>query len=116
MPPKTTETVFGWYLTIGFSPSYTLFIDPKNSVKTIYERRGKTPLERRVTIDGVLYINTVVADPAEQRIIDRSLKPFLKENQSGIDVRIQFDGEIFEILEHPASHENNVIFRGSGSF
>jgi hypothetical protein len=114
--PPATEPAFGWYLTAGSSPSYTLFIDPEKSAKIIYGRKGKLPHERGITIACTLYINPTAKTSLEQRIIEQSIGPFIKDNQTGIKVRIYFDGENFEIQEYPSDHDNKVIFRGKAAF
>jgi hypothetical protein len=115
-PQQTGQQVFGWYLAIGQSSSYTLFIDPKKSVRTIYKRKGSSPHERAIIIDCTLYINPAAGTGPEQTIVEQSLAPFIRMNHSGIDVRITFDGEEFEIREHPKSHSNATIFRGKAMF
>jgi hypothetical protein len=116
VPPQGEEQIFGWYLAAGQSSSYTLFIDPQKSAKAIYRRKGKSPQERAITIDCTLYVNPAAGTGPEQTIVEKSLEPFIKENHSGIDVRITFDGEEFEIREYPKSHTNSVIFRGKAVF
>jgi hypothetical protein len=116
VPPQGEEQVFGWYLAIGQSSSYTLFIDPKKSAETIYKRKGSSPQERTVSIDCTLYINPAAGTGPEQTIVEQSLVPFIQMDHSGIDVRITFDGEEFEIREYPKSHSNATIFRGKAVF
>jgi hypothetical protein len=115
-PLDSESPAFGWYLTVGQSPSFTLFIDLKKSAKTIYQRRGKTPTERPVSIECTLYINPSAKTPLEQDVIRKSLTPFIQENSRGIDARIVFNGEDFEIREYPYVHSNRVIFRGKAVF
>jgi hypothetical protein len=109
-PPQDEQSVFGWSLAAG--PSYTLFIDPQNSLKTIYRREGKTPQERALTLDCVIYAHSAGKLSAEENAIARYLESFVSENRSSIKARIIFDGENFEIREHPAVNTNRVIFRG----
>jgi hypothetical protein len=115
-PLKTDEQRFGWHLTFGSPPSFTLFIDPRKSVKTIYERKGKTPRDRPLTIDCTFYINSTVKTGWGQPVVERSFAPFFKENYRGIEGRIIFDGENFEIREYPSLHSNKIIFRGKAVF
>lgn len=110
--PETAEPAFGWYLAAGASPSHTLFIDPGQSARTIYKRRGKSPAEQPLVIDCTLYINPASFTGPEKTIVEQSLKPFVFPNQEGIKARIIFDGENFEIQEYPAAHSNKTIFRG----
>ncbi|MDR1143960.1 MAG: hypothetical protein LBK77_07065, partial [Spirochaetaceae bacterium] len=99
--PGTNSELLGWYLSIGESESYTLFVDPRNSPGALYKRKGKTPQERAVTIDCVIYIPLLVQTASEQTVIEQSLKPFVKTSSGGIRAKIIFDGEKFEIREYP---------------
>jgi hypothetical protein len=108
---------FGWYFSIGENAadettSFALFLDPRKSAKTIYARSGKTPAERKVRLDCTLYANPAVTTALERSIVERCVRPFIRADREGIDVRISFDGDIFEIREHPAAHGNTLIFRG----
>jgi hypothetical protein len=111
-PVDNKTQAFGWYLTVGESPSFTIFIDPQKSAKAIYRRKGKTPAERPVSIGCTLHINPVVKTHLEQDIIEKSLAPFIREDHSGIDARILFNGEDFEIREYTEDGGNRAIFRG----
>jgi hypothetical protein len=113
VPPQSEYALFGWHLAV--SPTYTLLIDPQNSLKTIYRRKGKPPDERALTLDCVLYVNLLGQTDTEKNIIKQSLTPFANENRNSIKVRITFDGENFEMREYPAIHPNNVIFRGTAA-
>jgi hypothetical protein len=110
VPPQNEQSVFGWYFAAG--PSYTLFIDPQKSLRTIYRRKGKTPQERAITLDCVIYPDSTGKPSVEKNIIAQCLEPFAAENRNSIKAQIMFDGENFEIREYPAVHNNNVIFRG----
>ncbi|MDR0451351.1 MAG: hypothetical protein LBH26_08820 [Treponema sp.] len=115
-PLKTGKQQFGWYLTLGSSPSYTLFIDPQKSLKTIYKRKGETPRERPLSIACTLYLSPAIKTDREFTVVQKSLAPFAKESHLGIQGRIVFDGEIFEIQEYPGTRSNNTIFRGKAVF
>ncbi|MDR1636930.1 MAG: hypothetical protein LBR93_06295 [Treponema sp.] len=116
-PLETGNHAFGWNLTAGPSPSFTLFIDPEKSAKTIYARKGKSPGELPLTIDCVVYINsTVKAGGFEQTAVEWSFAPFTRESSRGIGARLTFDGEYFEIQEHPPIHSNKTIFRGKAVY
>jgi hypothetical protein len=111
--------LFGWYFSIGASVSsartdnsFSIFIDPLKSAKAIYSRNGKTPEEKTVQLDGILYVNPGTNSPIEQEIIDCIVEPFINETNRGIKVRIRFDGRTLEIREYPASHSNSFTFRG----
>jgi hypothetical protein len=91
---------------------FSIFIDPLKSPRRIYSRKGKSPEEKTVHLDGILYTNPGANSPIEQEIIDRMLKPFINETSRGINVRIRFDGHTLEIREYPASYSNSLIFRG----
>jgi hypothetical protein len=119
VPSGREPELFGWYFSIGDSfssagvdKSFSLFIDPLKSPGRIYSRNGKTPEEKTVQLDGILYINPGTNSPVEQDIVDRMLKPFINENTQGIKVRIRFDGCILEIREYPENHSNSLLFRG----
>jgi hypothetical protein len=109
----------GWYFSIGETgasakadSSFSIFIDPRKSPAAIYSRNGKTPEEKTVLLYCTVYVNPGRNAPFEQEIIDRTLKPFIRENETGIEARISFDGRVFEIRQHPAQHGNALIFRG----
>jgi hypothetical protein len=126
------QDYFGWYFAIGefaigefaigeFASgdpgteddiSYAFFIDPRKSAKTIYSRGGKTPEQRTVQLDCTIYVNPGIKTAIGQNVADRSLKPFIMPGRNVINVRITFDGNIFEIREHPAAHAHTLIFRG----
>ncbi|MHB9291769.1 hypothetical protein Holit_00852 [Hollandina sp. SP2] len=119
VPSEKDPELFGWYFSIGESVSpagadkgFSIFIDPLKNPRTIYSRKGKTPEEKTVHLEGILYINPGANSPIEQEIIDHILKPFINETSRGIKVSIRFDGCTFEIREYPASHSNSPIFRG----
>jgi hypothetical protein len=118
---------FGWYLTIGESTlddsavdefpggvniSFSLFLDPRTSAKNIYSRSGKTPEQRTLRLDCTLYANPGITTVLERSIVDQYITPFVRADREGVDVRITFDGNTFEIREHPAAHGNTLIFRG----
>jgi hypothetical protein len=117
--PAAEPELLGWYLSIGETVSstsantgFSIFIDPLKSPLMIYSRNGKTPGEKRLQLDCVIYINPGMNSPVEQEIIDRMLKPFINEHDQGIEARIVFDGRTFEIQQHPARHGSSLIFRG----
>ncbi|MDR1949917.1 MAG: hypothetical protein LBQ38_11040, partial [Spirochaetaceae bacterium] len=117
--PRPESDLFGWYFTIGTpaSPAGTddvisLFIDPLKSAKTIYSRKGKTPMEQRLQLDCTLYLNPNINSP-EMELLGTWIRPSVEENAKSISVRISFDGRSFEIKEHPAHHSNTLIFSGS---
>jgi hypothetical protein len=108
---------FGWYFTCGESAagessSFLLFLDPRKSAKTIYSREGKTPAQRTVRLNCTLYTNPAISTALERDIVEKYLAPFVRADREGIDVRITFDGNTFEIREYPAAHANTLIFRG----
>jgi hypothetical protein len=105
--------LFGWYLSIGGSNSFTFFLDPKKSAAAIYSLQGKTPEQRRVKINCTLYVNPGRTSALERRIIENSIKAFNRIDQEGIDVSITWNGNIFEIRESPPRHGgNSLVFRG----
>jgi hypothetical protein len=117
--PGTEPELFGWYFSIGetvssarVDSSFSIFIDPLKSPRTIYSRNGKTPEERRLQFDCTIYFSPGINSPVEQEIIDHILKPFINMNDQGIEARIIFDGYTLEIRQHPAQHGNSLIFRG----
>jgi hypothetical protein len=118
VPSGEEPELFGWYFSIGESAasagadnSFSIFIDPLKSAGTIYSRKGKTPEEKTVQLDGVLYVKPGTNSPVEQDVIDRILNPFVNETDRGVKVRIRFDGEVFETREYPASHSSSLVFR-----
>jgi hypothetical protein len=117
--PETEDELWGWYLSIGETASsakdytgFSIFVDPRKSHRVIYSRNGKTPEEKKLQLDCTLYINPGVNTPVEWDIVDRMLKPLIKMNDQGIPARIIFDGNTFEIRQHPARYGNGLIFRG----
>jgi hypothetical protein len=104
----------GWYLSMGNNNSFALFIDPQKSAGTIYSRQGKTPEQKKLKINGALYVNPGRTNALEQSVIENSVKPFYRTDQEGIDVSITYDGKIFEIRESPPRHGSALIFRGQG--
>jgi hypothetical protein len=119
VPSGKEPELFGWYFYIGTSGSFagtdnrfSIFIDPVKSAGTIYSRKGKTPEEKTVQLDGVLYVNPGADSPVEREVIDRMLNPFMQETSRGISVRIKFDGRTFEIENHTAGHPGSRIFLG----
>jgi hypothetical protein len=105
--------LLGWYLSINGNASFALFLDPRKSAGTIYSRRGKTPEQRRVKINGTLYVNPGKTSVQEQNIIENSIGRFNRTDQQGIDIAITFDGGNFEMRESPPRHGDTLIFRGT---
>jgi hypothetical protein len=117
---------FGWYFTygeftVGANASFFIFLAPRKSAKTIYSRGessvevprgGKAPARRMVRLDCTLYANPGITTTIERNIVEQCITPFIRADREGIDVRIIFDGNTFEIREHPAAHANTLIFRG----
>jgi hypothetical protein len=113
LPGGTEEDIFGWRLGFGENTTYSLFIDPLDSAKTIYSRKDKTPDQRKLQLKCRLYANPGInTGGIEEEIIERCLKPFVLPIREGIEVMISFDGKTFEIREYPLVHVNPVIFRG----
>jgi hypothetical protein len=111
--------LFGWCFVAGESVSaaiadnsFSIFIDPLKNPRIIYSLNRKNPKEKRVQLDCTIYINPGANSPVEQEIIDRMLKPFINGSTRGIDARIIFDGNTFEIRQYPARHDNALIFSG----
>jgi hypothetical protein len=84
--------------------------------RAVYSRKGKTPGEKRLQLDCTIYINPGVNSPVEQDIIDRILKPFINMANKGIEARIIFDGQTFEIRQHPTQHGNSLIFKAENFY
>jgi hypothetical protein len=117
--PRTEPELLGWYFSIGETVSsaqadnsFSIFIDPLKSPRTVYLRNGKTPEEKQLQLDCAIYVNPGINSPVEQDIIDRMLKPFIKMTDQRIEARISFDGHTFEIRQHPPANSNSLIFRG----
>jgi hypothetical protein len=68
--------------------------------------------DRKLQIDCTLYANMKTRSGREQEILRECLGPIFMGTEQGVPVRISFDGQVFEIREHPARHTNVVIFRG----
>jgi len=112
IPPQSEKNVSGWFFAIGDSDNFSVFLESRNSAKTIYSRRGLSPQERRLQFDCKLFINKSADSAAERDIIERCLRPFISGASESINVRITFDGRILEIKEYPARRANTIIFRG----
>jgi hypothetical protein len=119
---ETEPEFFGWRLVIGESvsaamagDSFSIFIDPLKNPRAIYSLNTKDPKEKRVRLDCTLYINPGINSPVAQEIIDRILKPFIGVHDQGIEVRIIFDEDHFEIRQRRAQHSNSLIFRGKAA-
>jgi hypothetical protein len=113
---EADQGYFGWYLSVGETASFSLFLDPRKSAKTIYSRKGKTPRKKTVKLDCTLYANPAVNTAIEQDIIEHCLAPLIVPGREGIDVRIIFDGDTFEIWEYPAMRKDALIFRGQNQY
>ncbi|MDR1420295.1 MAG: hypothetical protein LBI86_07975 [Treponema sp.] len=103
---------FGWYLSLGEESPFFLFIDPRNSLKTIYSRGGRTPEQRAVRLDCTLHINPSLNDDLEREIAERCLVPLRRMDREGINARIVFDGNTFEIRTYPPAGSGALLFRG----
>jgi len=112
VPQQSEQNISGWFLAIGESGDFSIFIESRNSAKTIYSRKGITAQERRVQINCTLYINNNANAPTERDVIDRCLRPRIIGASEGINIRIIFDGNTFEIREYPA-RRSALIFRGT---
>jgi hypothetical protein len=116
IPSQQEQNISGWFFSVGGSDSFSFFIEPQNIAKTIYSRRGKTPQEQRIEIQGKLYINDFANSQIERNVIENCLRQYLRPNNQGnnetIDIRIIFDGRTFEILENSARRDKPPIFRG----
>jgi hypothetical protein len=106
------EPLFGWYLSLGEKDPFFLFIDPRRSVRTIFSRNGRTPEDRTVQLDCTLYVNPSADGSPERRIAEQCLAPLNRIDREGIDVKIIFDGNTFEIREYPPVHGSAPLFRG----
>jgi hypothetical protein len=104
--------LFGWHLTIGDSPSYVLFVDPKKSIYTIFSRKGKSPAEYAVNLECTIHTNPHINAGIEKTIIERGLNPFVRGNSTAVDAVISFDGRNFVISRDPKSGGSDIIFRG----
>ena len=114
---QSQRNISGWYLAItdNLNPNsdgFSIFLDPRNSIKKNYSRRGKSPEERKFQFECILHINYGANNPTEQDVIENCLKPFFNGINKNINVRISFDGRNFEIREYPAKRGNSLIFKG----
>ncbi|MCL1837228.1 MAG: hypothetical protein FWG46_06760 [Treponema sp.] len=113
VPSMPKQNISGWFLAIADSSDFSVFIESDNTAAAIYSRKGKTPQEQKLRIGGTLHINGSADAPAERDIIRRCLEPYFIANDESINVRITFDGNVFEIREHPARRGRSPIFRGT---
>ena len=113
--------LWGWYLDIGESPAdgeepvAELFIDPRKSVKTIYGRGKKSPASHPLRLDCTLYLSADSPNPETPRRADGDLVLQRLRSLLGVggrNVRITFNGTLFEIAEYPQVHPWPLIFRG----
>jgi len=116
--PQSEHNISGWFLAIGESAgiqpgSFTIFLESRNSSKIIYSRRGKTPQQRKLQLDCTLYVNDSATTPVERDVIERCLQPSVSGISKNMQVRIFFDGKIFEIREYPARRSESLVFKGA---
>jgi len=123
--PQSEENISGWFIKIGESSgqdkNFTVFLESQNSVKNIFSRKGLLPKNKKLHFDGTLFINNSAANPIEQEVIVRCLRPLIfpmPNNVLGIineniKVRIFFDGTTLEIREYPAKRGYTLIFKGT---
>ncbi|MDR2747695.1 MAG: hypothetical protein LBB77_09655 [Treponema sp.] len=104
--------LFGWHLSVENFPSYTLFIDPKESIRTIFSRKGRPPAEQAISLDCTLRINPGANDSIEKVMLRRGLRRFVRKDNDAMDVTITFDGENFIIRKDRRSGSDEIIFRG----
>ncbi|MDR1618736.1 MAG: hypothetical protein LBS06_06800, partial [Treponema sp.] len=111
-PREGDLELFGWYLSAGDSPAYTFFVDPEKSLRTIYLRRGKPPVERTISLDCTIYISENIYDGIEKVIMRHGLRR-LRTDNNAMDANISFDGENFIIRRRARrSGGDEIIFRG----
>jgi hypothetical protein len=115
-PAESGRGLLGWHFGVGENEPASLYIDPLKSAKTIYSRKGKTPEQRTLRLYTTLYVNEdmLKAGPSPAGGSDPaggSLLPLLRVRGESLTARIMFDGETFEIREHPPRSANPVIFR-----
>jgi hypothetical protein len=113
VPPKAGKNISGWFLAIGKSNDFSIFIESSNSAKTIYRHRSKTPYGGKLQIECNLHINKNANTPEERNIIERCLQPYIMGADDSIKTRIIFDGKTFELREYPARRSNPLIFKGT---
>ena len=111
--PQPQQNISDWYFSIGENNSVAFFFKSRNSTKTIYKRKRKTPQSKKLHIDCTLYVNDDANTSTERTVIDRCLRPYIFGISDGINVRIIFNREIFEIKEYSARRIGSLIFRGS---
>ncbi|MCL2473094.1 MAG: hypothetical protein FWF26_05380, partial [Treponema sp.] len=112
-PSRPGCDISGWFFKIGESGNFAFFIDPLNSAKMIYSRKGKTPQEQKLQLNCTLYVNEKANAPEEEDVIKKCLRPYIPGVSKGIDVRITCDGKTFEIREPPRKYSGALIFRGT---
>jgi hypothetical protein len=104
--------LFGWHLSAGDSPSYVLFVDPKESIHKIFSLGDRPPAEQPVSLACAIYINPGIQGGIEKAIIKRGLKHYTPQNNGAVDAAITFDGEDFIIRRDWRSGSNEIMFRG----
>jgi len=109
-PVLSDQNLSGWFLAVADSSDFSVFFSPRNLYKAMYSRKGKTPQELKLEIRGTLYINDAANSPYERYIIEHFLKPYINEKDRGIEVRMMFDGNTFEIREYPIRMDRPPIF------
>ncbi|MDR0399389.1 MAG: hypothetical protein LBH51_00420 [Treponema sp.] len=114
-PREGEKELFGWYLTIGDSESYTLFVDPQKSIQKIVSRLEKRPSKRAVRLNCTVHINPSMRIMGDG-VIEHTLTRLIRDNDMIVDAVISFDGENFTLEVDPRNPDSRMIFRGKAVF
>ncbi|MDR1399551.1 MAG: hypothetical protein LBJ41_06505 [Treponema sp.] len=112
------EGYFCWSLLVndpaGNATPFSIFIDPIQSVKDLYERKGKTPEAKTMRIKCSIYFNTDSsrADSVNPDI-EAKLLSIAALFDKEVNAVITFDGKTFEIRRESAPPDHTLIFHGT---
>jgi hypothetical protein len=90
--PDDDVGIFGFVISVGRDPDFTLFIDPVNAPEAIFSRHGLGAAERAYTFTGRLYAGKVADRDSSRDLFERTIIPYITSNK-GIEVTVNFDGE-----------------------
>jgi hypothetical protein len=83
---------FGFVISVGSDPDFTLFVDPANVPSTIFSRGNLDAGEKAYTFRGRLYAGQVADRDSSRALFEETIVPYITSGK-GIEVTVDFDGE-----------------------
>jgi hypothetical protein len=83
---------FGFVISVGNEPDFTLFVDPADAPDIIFSRRDLDAGEQAYTFKGRLYVGRVAGGDSSRALFEKTIVPYITNNK-GIEVTVQFNGE-----------------------